>query len=114
MTLWPRSSGRTRRRRPINRTIEERLTKLPAEALSVVAKQIKQSVGEFDRTAGQLTDSYSAVAEQARRAIDNLRATISSATDSTTRAVNELSKAFSADYKWSIAHSRWEPFCTGG
>jgi hypothetical protein len=84
-----------------------------ARALGVAAKQIKQCVGEFDRTARQLTDSYSGVSEQARRAIDNMRATISSATDFTTRAVNELSSAFSADYKWSIATFTMGAFLLG-
>ncbi len=74
-----------------------------AQALIVVAKHIKQTAGEFDRTAGQLTNSYNGTAENARRAIDQIRSNISSATDAATNAANRLNAEFSKDYKWSIA-----------
>jgi len=73
-----------------------------AQALTVAAKQIKQTAGEFDRTAGQLANSYTGTAEQARRAIDQMRSTISSATDTANRAANDLKHSFLLDYKWSI------------
>jgi uncharacterized phage infection (PIP) family protein YhgE len=70
-----------------------------AQALTVAARQIKQTAGEFDRTAGQLANSYTGTAEQAHRAIDQIRSTINSATN----AAQRLNTEFSRDYKWSIA-----------
>lgn len=73
-----------------------------AQALTVAARQIKQTAGEFDRNADQLANSYTGTAEQARRAIDQMRSTIHSATETANRAVNDLKHSFLLDYKWSI------------
>lgn len=74
-----------------------------AQALSVASKQMKQATGEFQRTAGQLTNSYTGAVEEARRAVDQIRSSVAHATETARRAVDDIKQSFLLDYKYFIS-----------
>jgi hypothetical protein len=73
-----------------------------ADALAVVAKQLRSSVADFGKTAGTLGDSYRGAVDDARRAIADLETTVSRATATARRAAAELSSVSQKEFRWSL------------
>lgn len=73
-----------------------------AQALGIIAKQLKQSTGEFQETALKLTGTYRGAAAQAADAISSLQSRISNVTYTATEAIRELKVNFLREYRWSV------------
>jgi Fe2+ transport system protein B len=73
-----------------------------AKALSLVSEEMKESAGEFDRTADSLTNSYRSAAERARDAISGIQSAISGATTEAKRAIAALDRTFNRALWWII------------
>lgn len=73
-----------------------------AEALVVVAKELKNTTADIQRSIGRLT-ACMRMTEDASHALDTLRGSLSQATDSARQALTDVARMFTRDYHWSIA-----------
>ena len=73
-----------------------------ANALGVVAGQIKKTTTEFASTASTLGDSYRGAAEEARQAIRSLASTSAQAIANTHQGAEQLLRVFHEEYRWSL------------
>ena len=69
-----------------------------AEALAVVATQLRQSSSEFSTTAASLGKRYSGAVHEAREAID----AIQKSTETALVAARQLVTTYQEEYRWSI------------
>lgn len=91
----------------INESLRQQFAKstIPetAEALSLVAEQMKKTTKEFSTAASSLTDSYQGAVEQARQSIDGIKSSISRAAAASKEAAEYLSRTFHRAYWWFLA-----------
>ena len=73
-----------------------------AQALTVIAKQNKQTAADFDASAKQLTDSYRGAVTNANKAIGEMRTALTIAAETAQRAANDLVHTFLGHYKWAL------------
>ena len=73
-----------------------------AQALTVIAKQNKQTAADFDSSAKQLTDSYRGAVTNANKAIGEMRIAMTDAAETAQRAAGDLVQAFLGHYKWAL------------
>jgi len=73
-----------------------------AEALAVIARDMKNTTAEFGRVANELGGSYGSAAQEASVAVQNIEDAVSRATDAAKRAADNLSWTFSDAYRWSL------------
>ena len=73
-----------------------------AQALTVIAKQNKQTAADFDSSAKQLTDSYKGAVTNANKAIGEMRIAMTDAAETAQRAAGDLVQAFLGHYKWAV------------
>jgi hypothetical protein len=73
-----------------------------AEALAVVAAQLRSSVADFGKIARTLGDSYGGAVDDARKAIADLESTVSRAATTARRVASELSAVFQKEFRWSL------------
>ena len=73
-----------------------------AQALADISIRIRNSTVDFQRTALQLTNSYSGVAESARLAIDQLQTSIGHATATARGVTLELTRKFDKIHTWMV------------
>jgi hypothetical protein len=73
-----------------------------AQALGVVAEQMKTICSEFTTTADGLGNTYRSVATDAQKAIASLKAEVSQATDNAARFTTQVSETFSMAYRWML------------
>lgn len=69
-----------------------------AQALGVIAEQMKKTTIEFGATASSLGNSYCGAAGEAQRAVDSLRTTISGAARTARQVLEDLSVKFHDAY----------------
>jgi hypothetical protein len=73
-----------------------------AEALAVIARDMKNTTAEFGRVASELSGSYGSAAQQASVPVQNIEDAVSRAMDAAKRAADNLSWTFSEAYRWSL------------
>lgn len=71
-----------------------------AQALTLLAEQMKKTAAGFGSTITTLTNSYGSAEEKARRSIDSMESSISRAGAAAKRAAENLSETFQAVYWW--------------
>jgi hypothetical protein len=74
-----------------------------AEALAAIAAQLKRTVAEFQRSAGEISSKYQGSATEADRAIRNIESAVSAASGSARSAIAALQATFLHEYRWSVA-----------
>ena len=72
------------------------------QALTVIAKQNKQTAADFESSAKQLTDSYKGAVTNANKAISEMRIAMTDAAETAQRAAGHLVQAFLGHYKWAL------------
>ncbi len=73
-----------------------------AEALTVVAKELRKTTADFAGAAKSLVNQYTGAAEEARQAIQKIESTVSSATATANRAASDLSQTFLQGRRWAM------------
>jgi hypothetical protein len=90
----------------INQSLQQQFaaSTLPqsAQALAVVARDMKATTVEFKETAVSLGDAYSGAVMDARRSIEEMQSAISKAANAARLAARELTVAFRQEYRWSV------------
>jgi hypothetical protein len=73
-----------------------------AEAMKVIAAQLRGAVADFAKTAATLNHAHRGAAEAARQAVEKLDRTVSDAACRGRQAAEELSSVFRRELRWSI------------
>jgi hypothetical protein len=70
-----------------------------AQALRLIAEQMKETTAEFGAAASAIGKSYGGAAEEAKKAVDNIHAAVTRALDASGRAAHELSTKFHHSFR---------------
>ena len=73
-----------------------------ADALAVVATQMKKTVAEFQQAARSIHNAHHSAAEEANRAVREIESSIAYATKASQQAAMDLTSTFIHEYRWSI------------
>ncbi len=89
----------TRINESLNQQFVESTIPQTAQALGLIAKQMKETTSEFGAAASAIGNSYGGAAEEARNAVDNIHAAVRRALDAAGQAAHELSTRFRQSFR---------------